>query len=600
MKIKLDIRALLSMLCVLALSWGCAGRDGRNSTEEEEAIFAMVNDPGAEGLYDVVVGRADSLLLRARMSDTLRGYVMIEKGVALYNWGRIPEAVAFADTMVRYGSRIGFSPAVVQGEQLRGGGLRRMEKYDSAFAAYSRAMEIVVREKDCENERVLAELLAITCRELGRSTEAGGYARKAMDLAVQMEDTVAMFSAVSILGSVMAGDGQYSETIRLLTPYTDIADSFPPSGQIKLYTPLVKAYTALDSLDAAHRVLRLMKTAAEELPVGHQASVATLMAEAELFGREGRWKEKWSLLCALDSLDGIGAAPEKRLVTRAECLAAMGHGDAAYREMLGAYDTVTASRRADIDATLSSLSVSYGALEKEMRIIELERRNLSYLSLTLGSLLVLLAGAVAVVWMRRRARRRRELEKHAEYIRGLEQERARMARELHDGIAGDLVALQLGTGRNSAEENAAAIREIASRVRRLSHELMPPGFAEVTFVASLRDMAAKYSASCPDVRITVTRTGSFFWDSLDAVSSHELYRMVQECMANALKHSRPTSVDVLLSGDRTFRLLVVNDGIGPDGDGDDGIGLRTLKARADIIHASVSVVRDGNRGTFSI
>lgn len=292
-------------LLLFLLPWGCSGHDGGNSQEEEEAIFAMVNDPGAEGLYDVVVGRADSLLLRARMSDTLRGYVMIEKGVALYNWGRILEAVAFADT-------------------------------------------------------------------------------------------VAMFSAVSILGSVMAGDGQYSETIRLLTPYTGIADSFPQSGQIKLYTPL------------------------------------------------------------------------------------------------------------------------------------------------------------------------------------------------------------LATGRNSAEENAAAIREIASRVRRLSHELMPPGFAEVTFVASLRDMAAKYSASRPDVRITVTRTGSFSWDSLDAESSHELYRMVQECLANALKHSRPTSVDVLLSGDRTFRLLVVNDGIGPNGDGDDGIGLRTLKARADIIHASVSVVRDGKRGTFSI
>lgn len=176
-------------LLLFLLPCGCSGHDGGNSQEEEEAIFAMVNDPGAEGLYDVVVGRADSLLLRARMSDTLRGYVMIEKGVALYNWGRILEAVAFADTMVRYGSRIGFSPAVVQGEQLRGGGLRRMEKYDSAFAAYSRAMEIVVREKDSENERVLAELLAITCRELGRSTEAGGYARKAMDLAVQMEDT---------------------------------------------------------------------------------------------------------------------------------------------------------------------------------------------------------------------------------------------------------------------------------------------------------------------------------------------------------------------------------------------------------------------------
>ena len=587
-------------LLLFLLPWGCSGHDGGNSQEEEEAIFALVNEPGAEGLYDEVVGKADSLLLHARMSDTLRGYVMIEKGVALYNWGRIPEAVAFADTIVGYGSRIGFSPAVVQGEQLRGGGMRRMEKYDSAFAAYSRAMEIVVREKDYENERVLAELLAITCRELGRNSEAGGYARKAMDLAVQMEDTVAMFSAVSILGSVKAGDGQYSETIRLLTPYTDIADSFPPSGQIKLYTPLVKAYTALDSLVAAHRVLGLMKTAAEELPAGHQASVATFLAEAELFGREGRWKEKWNLLCGLDSLDGVGMASEKRLVTRAECLAAMGHGDAAYHEMLAAYDTVTASRRADIDAALSSLSVRYGALEKEMRIMELERRNLRYLSLALGSLLLLLAGVVAVAWMRRRARRKAELEKHAEYIRGLEQERARMARELHDGIAGDLVALQLTTGRNSAVENAASIREIASRVRRLSHELMPPGFAEVTFVASLRDMVGKYSTLHSGVRITVTRNGTFSWDSLPVETAHELYRMVQECIANALKHSRPTSVDVLLSGDRTFRLLVVNDGVGTDIENDDGIGLRTLKARADIIHASVSVERDMDKGVFSI
>ena len=206
-RLNISFRSLLAPfmpLLLFLLPWGCSGHDGGNSQEEEEAIFAMVNDPGAEGLYDVVVGRADSLLLCARMSDTLRGYVMIEKGVALYNWGRILEAVAFADTM-------------------------------------------------------------------------------------------AMFSAVSILGSVMAGDGQYSETIRLLTPYTGIADSFPQSGQIKLYTPLVKAYTALDSLEAAHRVLGLMKAAAEELPAGHQAAVATLMAEAELLGREGRWKEKWRL-----------------------------------------------------------------------------------------------------------------------------------------------------------------------------------------------------------------------------------------------------------------------------------------------------------------
>lgn len=67
-------------LLLFLLPWGCSDHDGGNSQEEEEAIFAMVNDPGAEGLYDVVVGRADSLLLRARMSDTLRGYVMIEKG----------------------------------------------------------------------------------------------------------------------------------------------------------------------------------------------------------------------------------------------------------------------------------------------------------------------------------------------------------------------------------------------------------------------------------------------------------------------------------------------------------------------------------------
>ena len=38
-------------LLLFLLPWGCSGHDGGNSQEEEEAIFAMVNDPGANSLF---------------------------------------------------------------------------------------------------------------------------------------------------------------------------------------------------------------------------------------------------------------------------------------------------------------------------------------------------------------------------------------------------------------------------------------------------------------------------------------------------------------------------------------------------------------------
>ncbi len=340
-----------------------------------------------------------------------------------------------------------------------------------------------------------------------------------------------------------------------------------------------------------HETLDETYQALEGTPRNTQAYLVAVNTEAGLAGKEGRYADQWKWYQLADSIGGMGTSPEMLYAQRAECLANMGRYSEAYEMERKAFTALDSVRSADVDSHLQELSVKYATLDKENTIMHLKAQRLLWGLIALSCLLVVTAGVFIFVFMRRRALRRLEKERQEEYIRGLEEERARMARELHDDIAGSLVGLQWQLPGMTGEEAEKSIVEITRRVRTLSHELMPPCFRERNLTEMLLDYVAKINSQPHGKHVTLVDEGSFPWDQVTPEERHELYRIVQESIGNALRHGSDGDIRIELSGapDREGMLTITNhvsENYVPKYK--DGAGLRSLEARAAIIGAKFS------------
>ena len=194
-----------------------------------------------------------------------------------------------------------------------------------------------------------------------------------------------------------------------------------------------------------------------------------------------------------------------------------------------------------------------------------------------------LAGAAlaALLWAAYRTRMR-IVERHAAEISALnerlmqaqEQERTRIAGELHDSVMQQITALSLvlGTAKrqiaadSEAREMVADVQrkliDVGTEVRELSHDLHPPELRQMGLPEVLRGYCDSFSqahgipVSC-EVEASVV--------DLSEGTGLALYRIAQEALGNAAKHAGPTRIDVRLAragGDVV--LTVADDGRGRD------------------------------------
>lgn len=206
------------------------------------------------------------------------------------------------------------------------------------------------------------------------------------------------------------------------------------------------------------------------------------------------------------------------------------------------------------------------------------------------ALIVLLVLLAAYIFRQRRVRQQRLVNS---YLEGKEEERMRLARELHDGVGNQLLAVQMKLNvEGSTEQAIRLLNESREQVRRVSHELMPPEFAN----AALDEIVAHYvesldGASPCEVCFFKTPPDAD-WSGLSDQQALEIYRIVQEAVGNALKHSRATLVSVGLLKTGTRAEIVVSDNGSFKADvSEPGIGLRTMQQRAKMIGAVLTYQR---------
>ncbi len=577
-----------------ATLFGCNSDSKHKSTvpsDAEEEMFMLVFEPNYEGRHDDAVSVADSLLSNCQMSDSLKAFIMIERDVALINMGRSDDGFRFADTLITFGKETGINEAVLQGLTAKGLIYRRNGEQDSAISNYSEALSIAIADKNIEWEQAITEYLAIAYTEGNRLEEGHQFIIRALDLAKEMGDTAAILQSVGTLAGNLAKSKDYTNTIKELRSYEDLFNTAPPTFRIKYLTPLFHSYLSLDSLDKAEKILSEAEDISNLFPHEHYQWIIVRLLRAKLYHAQKRYAAEYAIYQEVDTIGHgtIGRQLEDMMLEKAKCLACLGRSEEAFGMMEMAYSALDSTRNSQLQKDLSDLSVKYDTLTKQIEIERLGRQRWIMIYVITICIVLLAALVFLFIYYRSRSRRRLAQERKEQYLSGLEEERSRMARELHDDIAGQLTGLQWEIPNMSQEETSRRIMAIGQRVRTMSHEMMPPQFATQTLCQLLIDFTGNFNTTHKSPRIAITDEGAYDWNRLSVRESYVLYRIVQESVNNALKHADATEIKITLDGDERFKLTIENDGAKASEENiSSGAGTNTLRTRAEIIGCNLS------------
>jgi signal transduction histidine kinase len=237
------------------------------------------------------------------------------------------------------------------------------------------------------------------------------------------------------------------------------------------------------------------------------------------------------------------------------------------------------------------------------------------------SALLIQSGLIGGLLVHRAQRRRAQarLAESVEQIQALagrlitaqEEERSRIARELHDGVNQELSALSIALARlgRSAPSRAAGLTGelgqlqqraagLVEEVRQLSHELHPGVLQHVGLVAALQGYCEEFKSE-HGLDTTFRAEGDLGVVPIDRALC--LYRATQEALGNVAKHAKARHVRVSVARDHAdVRLTVADDGCGFDqteARGRGGLGLTSLDERVRLVGGQVTIRTGPQRGT---
>jgi len=185
---------------------------------------------------------------------------------------------------------------------------------------------------------------------------------------------------------------------------------------------------------------------------------------------------------------------------------------------------------------------------------------------------------------------RRSLERESESlafshmaIEGLETERRRVSRELHDTV---LPLIRDG--------------ELSDLIRGICMELTPPDFSRLSLKEALADLCLKFMQRS-GINCSYSIEEELNFAGLNTENQLHLYRMVQESLTNIEKHSQAKEAVLVAryytrGSQENILVCVSDDGVGIGDEGAENLGLRSLRQRAAIMGAQLDFISESGNG----
>lgn len=273
---------------------------------------------------------------------------------------------------------------------------------------------------------------------------------------------------------------------------------------------------------------------------------------------------------------------------------------------------------------IEELSTQYETKKKEQQIqlqqFTIQRKNI-FIGIIIGLfVLVIITGSLfySKYKIKQKAKLQEEIFNQQELatkavIAAEENERQRIAKDLHDGLGQLMSAAKMNLSviqnelnfeseiqRKSFEKTIMLIDESCKEVRTVSHNMMPNALLKSGLASGIRDFINKLDARALKVNLFTEGLDNHLDENIEMV----LYRIIQECVNNVIKHAKATLLDItIIKDEEGISVSIEDDGIGfdiTDKNKFEGIGLKNISTRVQYLKGTVEWDSSIGKGTSII
>ncbi len=271
---------------------------------------------------------------------------------------------------------------------------------------------------------------------------------------------------------------------------------------------------------------------------------------------------------------------------------------------------------------IEELNTKYQTEKKEQQLLlqETKIKTKNYLLLGLFGGTCLLAFAGFSFYRKRQTQNKLQLQTEVMKQQDLatkavleaeEKERQRIARDLHDGVGQVMSAAKMNLSafenelifkdenqKLSFEKVISLVDEGCKEVRNVSHQMMPNALLKAGLASAIREFIGKIES--PSLKVNLYTEG--LNERLDNNIETVLYRVIQECVNNVIKHAGANQLDISLIKDTDGISATVEDngkGFSPSNASNfEGIGLKNIKSRVEFLKGTVDFDSSEGNGTL--
>lgn len=241
--------------------------------------------------------------------------------------------------------------------------------------------------------------------------------------------------------------------------------------------------------------------------------------------------------------------------------------------------------------------------EKNKLILTLKQQEIDLVNfrqrlLLIIGLFTLLIAAILIYYYRQKQKNEKQFS-HT-IVNKLEEERGRIARDLHDGIGQSLIILKnkvnktSSIGSDSQDQLNQNFSDIIEEIRSISRSLIPPELKRLGLKKAIESRLSEVS-NTTSIFVT-TEIDDLDKLTIEQHQSLRIYRIIQELTTNTLKHSEATAIKVeALKSDNTLVLIYQDNGKGLEKDkwksADNSVGLRSILQRLNYLNGTIKIER---------
>lgn len=484
-----------------------------------------------------------------------------------------------------------------------------------AIKWYLEANRLSIEKGDAKAKAMSESNIGWTHFQNENFPEARRYTQMAIESHRLRGDSVGIALCLNSLGSITATEGDIAGGLAHFEESLAIREAIDDQNEIPWsYQNIGACYMMLEDWETAEGYLLKAAEAFERNGdiEGQTAVLSNLGLQSqsqENYAKAEEYMRESLRICQETGRDDQRAT---NLLNLSDLYAQQGNFNPAYSYMLQFKELNDSLRSEENSRIIQEMQTRFETEQKDKELAE-ERATVAEQDEKISRQRLLIFGAVglAVIALliallirnaqRQAARRKleaqerqsreallREREKGlAAIIDATENERQRIAKDLHDGIGQQLGGIRMAMQSGAVDEKLQEqLDQAASEVRAISHQMMPKALREMGLVPAMADMLAKtFSSGKPK--------HSFEHLGLDARLDPKLevsvYRIAQELAQNTLKHAHADTVEVqLMQRKGVLTLLVEDNGKGFDTAlHSEGIGLYNIKSRLDVLGGSI-------------